>query len=112
MGTVSALFYLQRVMSQVLAGLLGLGVFLYLDDIVIVGDDEEDFVSNYLAVLQRLDQFNLRLNAHKCIIGVSELPLLGHVVDGSGIRQSPDRIAALLNVPLVNSVGSSGPLTS
>ena len=103
MGIVSAPFYLQRAMSQVLAGLLGLGVFLYLDDIVIVGDDEEDFLSNYLAVLQRLDQYHLRLNANKCIIGVSELPLLGHVVDGSGIRQSPDRIAALLNVPMPRS---------
>ena len=100
MGLLCSPFYLQKTMSSVLAGLLGLGVFLYLDDIVIVGDTEEEFISNYLAVLQRLDQYKLELNAKKCLVGVPELPLLGHIVDGEGLRQSPDRIAGIQSIPM------------
>ena len=100
MRITCAPFYLQKTMSLVLDGLLGKGIFLYLDDIVICGRSEEDFISNYEAVLHRLADYGLRCNPSKCVVGVSETHILGHVVNGSGVAMGPERIEEVLNIPM------------
>ena len=87
-------------MSAVLGEILGFGVYLYLDDILICGAGEEEILSNFLTVLMRLDAANLRINAAKSIIGVTELPMLGYIVNNEGIRMISDRIADVLRVPM------------
>lgn len=54
----------QRIMEFVLRDLQG--VVVYIDDIIVFGKDEEEHDNNLNAVLERLDEFNVRINTAKC----------------------------------------------
>jgi len=56
----------QRIINQVLTGLVGEVGFVYLDDIVVLGDSWEEHCDNLRAVLERLKEANLVLKLSKC----------------------------------------------
>jgi len=99
MGISPAPFYLQRTMHQIFAEHIGGGVFIYLDDIVVYGKTKDEFLAKLRCVLELVRKHNLRLKADKSIAGKSELPLLGYVVSGEGVRMGRDRISAVLAIP-------------
>uniref|UniRef100_A0A2N9GX46 Uncharacterized protein n=1 Tax=Fagus sylvatica TaxID=28930 RepID=A0A2N9GX46_FAGSY len=49
-------------------------------------------------VLEILRSTKLRLNATKCLFGVSSGKFLGHMVSYNGVEANPDQISALLNL--------------
>jgi len=49
--------------------------------------------------LQRLEEHGLVLNGEKCVLGVSEVEYLGHVVSATGVRPLPDRVEAIGQFP-------------
>ncbi len=57
----------------VLRGLLGYGVDLYLDDVIVYGSTEEEFLENLKKVFQRFQEYNITLNPKKCKFGVNSL---------------------------------------
>ena len=57
-GVAAAPFIFQQIMDQILPKLPG--VVCYLDDILVTGKDEKEHLSNLEAVLQKLQQHNLR----------------------------------------------------
>lgn len=94
-GLSSAPEYFQCVMTQKLAGLQGKIVFV--DDINVFGKDMEEHDVRLAKVLDKLDRDNIRLNLRKCEFKKERLEFLGYVVDASGLRPSPSKIAALKN---------------
>jgi hypothetical protein len=98
-GITPAPFYLQRSMHTIFADLLGQGVFIYLDDILIKADSEEEFLDLLRKVLQRFRDANLRCKATKCLVVANEIPILGHILSGTGVRMSRNRIHEVLNIP-------------
>ena len=87
----------QRMMDQVLQGLDF--CFCYLDDVLVASATPEEHVQHLEQTLQRLEQHGLVLNGEKCVLGVSEVEYLGHVVSASGIRPMPDRVQAIQKYP-------------
>src|SRR3546814_906620 len=87
-GLRNAPGYFQRAMSQVLTGLTDRGCQVFVDDIVVYGDDVETFLRNLRAVLQRLRDHDMRLKLAKCQFGLSSVEYLGHIVSGEGIMLS------------------------
>ena len=61
----------QKVMDTVLQGLLQ--VICYLDDILVCGGTDEEHHQNLEAVLQRLQEFNIRARQDKCIFLVDSV---------------------------------------
>ncbi|KAJ2953009.1 hypothetical protein O0L34_g7390 [Tuta absoluta] len=96
-GLASAPALFQRAIESVLAGLEG--VIVFLDDILVTGKDKQQHLDRLSAVLKRLDDAGLTVQRSKCEFMKSEVSYLGHVIDRSGIRKSPDKVKAILEAP-------------
>ncbi|GFQ65885.1 retrovirus-related Pol polyprotein from transposon 17.6 [Trichonephila clavata] len=82
-------------METVLRGLSPEACLIYLDDIIIVGRDFEEHLSNLRKVLEKLKQANLKLNPDKCNLFHREVSYLGHIISAEGVRTDPRKVAAV-----------------
>lgn len=97
-GLKSAPAYFQCVMSEILSGLIGIAVEVFIDDLIVYAETPEAFLKNLRLVFERFRKHNLRFRASKCKIGCSKVVYLGHVVDGHGISLSEERKQGLLTM--------------
>lgn len=70
----------QRLMNEVLRGLIGSICFVYIDDIVCYGKNLTDSINNLETVFKRLMEHKLLLNAEKCSLLRTSVVYLGHVI--------------------------------
>uniref|UniRef100_T1KG82 RNA-directed DNA polymerase n=1 Tax=Tetranychus urticae TaxID=32264 RepID=T1KG82_TETUR len=104
MGLACAPFEFQRLMNTVLNGLNYTECLGYFDDIPVIGKSWEELLTNTSLVLDRLRDWNLKIKTDKCSFGVTELVLLGHLVNGDGIRPDPGKVTALKRLPYPTTV--------
>ncbi|VDL65922.1 unnamed protein product, partial [Nippostrongylus brasiliensis] len=96
-GIASAPAIFQKIMETTLAGIEG--VLIYLDDITVTGPDDRSHLQRLEKVLKRLREAGFRLKREKCEFLKQEMEFLGHVVDANGIRPSPSKLKAMINMP-------------
>jgi len=97
-GLCSAVSSFQAAMVlEVLSGLVGVICEVYLDDIVVYAETEDNFIANLKTVLERLRKCELLVKASKIKIG-TRVQFLGHIVDSMGICLSDDRKNALAKI--------------
>ena len=90
-------------MNQLVEGLAGTAVIH--DDYLIVGcgtTDEEaeiDHDKNLRAFLDRARERNLRLNAEKMKLKMTEVPNIGHLLTREGLRVDPKKVEAIEKMP-------------
>ena len=77
---------------------IGKTVEVYIDDMVVKSRKAEDHITDLLQVFSILRQYGLKLNASKCVFGVSSEKFLGHLVTRRGIEADPSQIIALQNL--------------
>ena len=87
----------QRAMDSVLAGVPG--VICYLDDILIVGDSDEQHEERLRMVLDRLDQAGVRLKREKCEFHKTSVEYLGHVIGEQGLKPTDSKVKAIKEAP-------------
>jgi hypothetical protein len=79
----------QNAIAELLAGLPGCKKIF--DDIIVHGKDKLEHVLNLQAVLQRLSDYNVRLNNDKCHFSQSNLCFYGHIfveiLQGRSVRE-------------------------
>ena len=63
---------------------------MYIDDIIVHGQTEEEYLKNMRAVFERFRQFGLTLNPEKCKFGLSEVQYVGHTINEKGIHFSEE----------------------
>jgi hypothetical protein len=98
-GLKGAPSYFQKAMAdEVLKGLIPLMCAIYIDDCVIWGDTEEEFLSNLRVVLGRFRERGIFVKLKKCSFGVSEISYLGHVISKAGCTYSEARKEALMQL--------------
>lgn len=90
----------QRMMNNILAGLIGKTCFVYLDDIIVFGTSLENHLKNLQLVLERLENSNLKIQLDKCEFLKRETEFLGHIVTPEGVKPNPDKIQKILDWPL------------
>lgn len=95
MGLKNSPSYFQRGVNQMLSGLIGGVCMVYIDDLIIFGDTEEELLMNMDKVFARLSRHNARIKPEKCQFMLSEVHYLGFIVSGTGIRISPERTQAI-----------------
>lgn len=101
MGLKNAAAYFQRVMAiVVLVGLLYTFVELYIDDILVFGKTEEEFISNLRQVFARFRQYNITLAPKKTFLGMPQVEYVGHVLSEHGVSFSDAKREKVLNFPL------------
>ena len=83
----------QKTMEQVLSGCEGCLIFI--DDVIVHGSDQEEHNARLKKVLQRLNDWNVALNEGKCMYGVSEMKILGHILSVDGIKPDTDKLESI-----------------
>jgi Reverse transcriptase (RNA-dependent DNA polymerase). len=94
----------QRMMDQALRGLIGTVCFVYLDDVVIYGQNEKEHNDKLRKFLQRMRELGLKLQPDKCEYLKPELQYLGHVITAEGVKPNPDKCKAVQNFPTPKNV--------
>lgn len=83
----------QKLMEVILADLTG--VFVFIDDILIFGRNEQIHQNNLSNVLKRLKHFDVLLNHQKCIFGVKEIEFLGFKLSENGLDITESKLKAV-----------------
>ena len=87
----------QRTMDQVLKGIPNTSCIL--DDIIITGKTDDEHLKTLEAVLQRLMDYNLRVNETKCKFFQEEIKYCRHKIDANGLHKTQDIIEVVINAP-------------
>lgn len=89
----------QSLMDRVLKDVLNKFVFVYLDDILVIGRTFEEHQANLKKVFELLHEANLLLNWEKCFFLRPEVEYLGFVVGSGQIKVSPKKISSVQSFP-------------
>lgn len=89
----------QRLMDNVLSGLQGNELFVYMDDIVIYARSLQEHSVKFNRLMKRLRDANLKLQPDKCEFLRKEVAYLGHVIGSDGVKPDPNKIKAITNFP-------------
>lgn len=98
-GLRSAPSEFQSAMQRILASSLVTRCFVYIDDVVIFGKDEGEFLTNLRMVLDQLDKGGATLNLDKCKFGLKEITYLGYVISGDRWCLKSDRYLQVARMP-------------
>jgi hypothetical protein len=88
-GLCNAPSTFQAAMDHVLRDFIGKFVVVYIDDILIFSDNDEDHLKHLDLVFKRLQDFNLFCKPHKCSFGKKETKFLGFIVGNRSQRLDP-----------------------
>ena len=92
----------QRFVDEITRGLDF--VFAYIDDFLIASETEEQLREHLRMLFQRLNHYGVVINPGKCEFGVNEITFLGHTVNAFGIKPLAERVDAIVEVPLPETV--------
>ena len=98
-GLCNAPATFERLMERVMRGLVGKGVLIYLDDIIVYAPTVMGQLRLMEEVFNRLKTAGLKLNPSKCQLFCQETTFLGHVVSKDGIYTDPRKITDLETWP-------------
>lgn len=93
----------QRFVDNVLGPELEPNVFIYLDDIIVVTSSFQKHIEILSEIFKRLREANLTLNKEKCKFCRPELRYLGYVVSEQGLRVDPEKVQAIVDLPIPRS---------
>jgi hypothetical protein len=71
-------------------------VVVFIDDIMIYCNNEEEHAKHLRIVLTRLREHQLYAKFSKCVFWLEEIQLLGHVVSANGIAVDPSKVKDIL----------------
>lgn len=74
-------------------------VLIYMDDLIVLSDNESDGLKNLKIVLDTASQAGLTINWKKCCFLKKKVEFLGHVIENRTIRPSERKIKAVACFP-------------
>ena len=77
-GLVNAPSTFQRLMETVMSGLMPKKCLTYIDDVLVVGKEFNEHLSNLESTFERLQEANLKLKPSKCKLIRREVTYLGY----------------------------------
>ena len=81
------------------------GLAIYLDGILVNGNDAEDHLNNFQYLLQRLEEKGLRCRLEQCHFAQPYVEYLRHLLSQQGIAKGPN-VDAILNMTAPTNVSS------
>lgn len=100
MGLKNSPSTFQRVMDNILRGLVNECCLVYLDDIIIFGSSLEHHLDNIKKVFDRIKESNLKIQLDKSEFLRKEVEYLGHLVTTDGVKPNPAKIEAIKSYPI------------
>ena len=92
-GITTAPAIFQRTMESLLAGIPH--VMVYLDDILVTGDTDDNHIATLEAVMNVLREAGLRLKKEKCVFLTNEVEYLGHKINAEGLQPTEEKFRAI-----------------
>ncbi|GKT27097.1 hypothetical protein ADUPG1_013611 [Aduncisulcus paluster] len=103
-GLKTAPAHFQRCINSIFKDLVPCACLIYLDDILVFGKDNVEFLTNLKRVLDRLADFNFCLNLAKCKIGMHKVKYLGFIISGEGRKIDSKKLGDLRSLTLPSSL--------
>ena len=103
-GLANAPAAFQAFISEILADLLDQGVLVYLDDILIYAESDEEHDRLVHEVLCWLKENKLFCKISKCVFGAEWVHWLGHRISADGIKMDPGKVKSIESWPVPTSV--------
>jgi len=83
------------IMSDLFADYLGQFLWVYIDDILICSDIEQDHLKHIAMVCHKLKQAQFYSSRKKCEFLAPRMDVLEHIIDEQGSRASPEKITRI-----------------
>ena len=99
LGLTNAPATFQRIMNLTFSDMLHKCVCVYLDDILVFSEMEQQHLHNLRAVLEQLRCEKFHAKQRKCEFGKCSVKYLGHIVENGTIRIDLDKVAAVQTWP-------------
>ena len=98
-GLTNAPATFQALVQDVLRPLLDISVIVYIDDILIYSQNDQDHAHHVRQVLELLRQHKLYGTMAKCEFFKDSVEYLGHVISAQGIATDPKKVEAIREWP-------------
>lgn len=85
----------QRLMERAVGDMHLLQVIVYLDDLIVFGRTLEEHEERLMKVLDRLEEFGLKLSVDKCQFCQPSVKYVGHIVSADGVTPDPEKVKAV-----------------
>ena len=96
-GLTNAPAFFMNLMNNVLMDYLDKFVVVFIDDIIIYSQSEEEHEDHLKMVLQRLREHQLYAKLSKCEFWIDEILFLGHIINKYGLAVDPKKVTDILN---------------
>jgi hypothetical protein len=96
-GLTNAPAFFMNMMNSVFMDYLDKFVVVFIDDILIYSQSEEEHTDHLRMVLQRLREHELYAKLSKCEFWIDEVLFLGHIINKEGLDVDPKKVADILN---------------
>uniref|UniRef100_A0A3B1IUI3 Gypsy retrotransposon integrase-like protein 1 n=3 Tax=Astyanax mexicanus TaxID=7994 RepID=A0A3B1IUI3_ASTMX len=94
-GITGAPATFQRLMERAVGDMNLLQCLVYLDDLIVFGRTLEEHEERLLKVLDRLEEYGLKVSIDKCQFCQAQVKYVGHIVSEAGIATDPEKIRAV-----------------
>jgi hypothetical protein len=92
----------QRMMNSVLRDLIGDRCFVYMDNVLILGETLSEHHTKLREVFEQFRKFNIKIEPDKCEFLRLELTSLGHVISKDGVKPNPKKIEDVYKLNKLN----------
>jgi hypothetical protein len=96
-GLTNAPAYFMYLMNSVFIDYLDKFVVVFIDDILVYSQNEQEHEEHLRKVLQRLRHCQLYAKLSKCEFRISEVMFLGHIINQEGLTVDPKKVATILD---------------
>jgi hypothetical protein len=89
----------QATMNNLLRDYLNKFVVVYIDDVLIYSQNEEEHAKHLRMILEKLREGGFYAKPSKCIFGVREIEFCGHVIGDGKVRMTRNKVDAVKDWP-------------
>ena len=94
----------QRLVNRMFQKQIRISMEVYIEDMLVKSTTAELHIAHLAEAFQILKNYNMKLTPAKCAFGVSTRKFLGFIVNNRGIEPKPDKIKAMLDMPLPSNI--------
>src|SRR5690606_7802766 len=98
-GLANAPAIFQAMMDEIFSDIKDFFVVVYLDDILVFSDTEDQHVEHLKTVLKRLQDNKLYCKLEKCQLFAKSLTYLGYVISPEGVAMDPSKTSTIAQWP-------------
>ena len=107
-GLTNASATFMSLMNTIFHAYLGKFIIVFVDDILVYSNNEEDHVKHLFITLQVLRENQLFAKLSKCDFWLKEVNFLGHIISKAGVAVDPSKVKVVTEWPQPKSVTDIG----